>query len=273
MNDQVEDFFQGQLAVWSQARANFSALSGVRTKEVIVGGFLYRLQYNPGRRVSATANIDPAALAARPCFLCNRPPEQTQIRVLGRYDLLVNPFPVFERHLTIADTTHTLQTIKGRFGDMLDLAEYLDDYVVFYNGPKCGASAPDHMHFQAGKRGDIPLETHWRSVTTEPIAHLQNATIILQSNNRTDMLARFDELFPNMTGDEPMMNLLVWREGDMWVCAVFKRKKYRPSCYPNPLISPGALEMAGLVITPREEDFESVSTKDIDNIIKEVGPS
>ena len=148
----VDAFLQEQLAEWEQARNNFAALSGVKVKEVDIDGMTVKVQFNPARIVSSAAKVDAKSLKERKCFLCaaNRPAVQRGIEWGGHYTILINPFPIFPRHLTIPDNNHVDQLISGRIADMVSLAGDLKGYTVFYNGPKCGASAPDHMHFQAG---------------------------------------------------------------------------------------------------------------------------
>lgn len=160
MNQTIHHLLTGQLASWETARNNYAALSGVRVKELNVNGILYKVQFNPARIVSSGAKVDAKSILERKCFLCpaNLPPVQKGIPFGGHYNILVNPFPIFPRHLTVPELAHTPQRIATRFTDMLELAEALTDYTIFYNGPKCGASAPDHAHFQAGNKGFMPIE-------------------------------------------------------------------------------------------------------------------
>ena len=151
MNQTIHNLLTEQLASWETARNNYAALSGVQVKELNVNGTLYKVQFNPARIVSSGAKVDAKSIKERKCFLCpaNLPAVQKGIPFEGHYNILVNPFPIFPRHLTVPETAHVAQRIAPRFGDMLDLARQLTDYTIFYNGPKCGASAPDHAHFQA----------------------------------------------------------------------------------------------------------------------------
>lgn len=167
MNQTIHHLLTGQLASWETARNNYAALSGVRVKELNVNGIPYKVQFNPARIVSSGAKVDAKSILERKCFLCpaNLPPVQKGIPFGGHYNILVNPFPIFPRHLTVPELAHTPQRIATRFTDMLELAEALTDYTIFYNGPKCGASAPDHAHFQAGNKGFMPIEKDWRGQT------------------------------------------------------------------------------------------------------------
>lgn len=156
-------FITAQRAEWPLAARNFDALDGVEVRSIAMPGMDIKVQFNPARIVSSGAKVDARSLAERPCFLCgkNRPAEQRGIDWRG-YTVLVNPFPIFPRHLTIPAVGHTPQRIQGRVADMLALAAELPGYTVFYNGPRCGASAPDHMHFQAGNSDFLPI---WQRLT------------------------------------------------------------------------------------------------------------
>ena len=166
-NKAVYDLIDRQLAVWQQAKDNYQALSGVGVKELVVEGFPVKVQFNPARIVSSAAKVDPKTIKERKCFLCgaNRPAIQEGLPFYGKkceYSVLINPFPIFPKHLTIPDVGHVNQTIEGeyeRYEDMLTLSEVLDEFLFFYNGPKCGASAPDHMHFQVATKVFCRLST------------------------------------------------------------------------------------------------------------------
>ena len=156
---QINDFINAQIAEWPTAAGNFEALKGVKVKEVALPGWTVKVQFNPARIVSSAAKVDAKSLKERKCFLCaqNRPDVQRGISWGDKYTILINPFPIFPRHLTIPDDCHVDQLIEGRIADMIRLAQQLDEYTVFYNGPRCGASAPDHMHFQAGNSDFLTL--------------------------------------------------------------------------------------------------------------------
>ena len=161
MKEKVARLLSEQLSEWPLAQTNYQALNAVCVKELHVGEIAYKVQYNPARIASSGAKTDVQSIQARKCFLCasNRPAEQRGIPFKEHYEVLVNPYPIFPKHLTIPDTTHTEQVIEGRIHEMLELAQALPDFTIFYNGPRCGASVPDHMHFQAGSRGFMPIET------------------------------------------------------------------------------------------------------------------
>ena len=267
----INNLFDEQLSNWEFARKNYQALEQVKTRNLVVDGLEYKVQFNPARIISSAAKIDAQSIQERECFLCaeNLPPEQNGIPFNGRYTILVNPFPIFPRHLTIPLMEHIPQRIASRFGDMLDLAQQLNDYIIFYNGPKCGASAPDHFHFQAGNKGFLPIEKKPK---------MYNA-IIIESNNKEEVLNRFKQIDATLPlvpeDDEPMMNILTWYEATKWIVCVFPRKKHRPSCYnaegeTNLLISPASVDLGGVFITPLEKDFEKISAEDIAGILREV---
>ena len=261
-------------------------------KELNVNGIPYKVQFNPARIVSSGAKVDAKSIQERKCFLCpaNLPPVQKGIPFGGHYHILVNPFPIFPRHLTIPELAHTPQRIASRFTDMLELAEALTDYTIFYNGPKCGASAPDHAHFQAGNKGFMPIEKDWRGQTAGKIADYRKAalwylddapraTLVIESTSKEDAADLFDIIYRSLDvkpeEDEPMMNVLVLYEADRWVVFVFPREKHRPACYTaegeaNLLSSPASVDLGGVFITPVEKDFLKITAEDVAQILSEV---
>ena len=293
----IQDLLDEQLSSWKTAKDNFAALAQVREKELDVNGSRYKVQFNPARIISSAAKVDSKSIQERKCFLCpaHRPAEQKALPFKGEYQILVNPFPIFPRHLTVPALEHTAQLIRGRFADMLDLAVMATDYVVFYNGPRCGASAPDHIHFQAGNKGFLPIEEEWRARKTEQagtyhaatlwtLNDVLRSTLIIESPVQEDAVALFDIIYEAMElksgEEEPMMNLLAWTEegengSKRWIVCIFPREKHRPSCYAaegeaNILISPASVDMGGVFITPRESDFEKLTAADIATILSEV---
>lgn len=274
------------------ARNNYAALSGVQMKELNVNGTLYKVQFNPARIVSSGAKVDAKSIKERKCFLCpaNLPAVQKGIPFEGHYNILVNPFPIFPRHLTVPETAHVAQRIAPRFGDMLDLARQLTDYTIFYNGPKCGASAPDHAHFQAGNKGFMPIEQDWRRQIAGKVADYGQATLwwlndaprttlVIESADRKTAIKLFDTVYHSLDiqpgEDEPMMNVLVMYEDNKWIVFVFPRAKHRPACYTaegdaNLLSSPASVDLGGVFITPVEKDFIKITAEDIAQILSEV---
>lgn len=292
MNKEVNDLLARQLATWETARHSYEALTGVRVKELNVRGVPYKVQFNPARIVSSGAKVDAKSIRERRCFLCaaNRPAEQEGIPFLGHYELLVNPFPIFPRHLTIPETEHVPQLIGHRFADMLELARELTDFTIFYNGPRCGASAPDHAHFQAGNRGFMPIEADWRTRIGETVVQTECATLYsLDDAPRTTLVIDTDDAdeacrffqtiyhaLPVPEGDqEPMMNILALYESSRWTIFVFPRAKHRPACYTAEgdarlLSSPASVDLGGVFITPVEQDFLKITADDVAQILCEV---
>ncbi|MCI1779462.1 MAG: DUF4922 domain-containing protein [Bacteroidales bacterium] len=301
-SDIADALLKKDLETWSVASERFGALAGVSIKRLRVGCFDFKVQYNPARVVSTTAKIDAETLRNRKCFLCReyRQVGQDAVRVIcdgGEYDLIVNPFPIFNRHFTIVDDVHVRQHIEGRFIDMVSLAKSLCNHIVFYNGPKCGASAPDHLHFQAGNKGELPLQTDFDKLDRKVfyktartrlsyVVNFANGCFILESHCRRDITRVFNlfmSVLPVKKGDwEPMMDILVWfertdnkRDPNLWRAAVFVRRQLRPSCYTakgekHLLVSPASVDFGGIFVTPRKEDFDKITSGDIEKIFSEI---
>lgn len=292
MNDVALQLYYEQLRMWKTACTNYRALSFVQTREVSVNGISYRMQYNAARIVSSGAKVDAASIARRPCFLCtsHRPVEQKSIPVLGHYELLINPYPIFPEHFTLVEKEHVPQRIAPRIADMLQLAYLLSHYTVFYNGPCCGASAPDHAHFQAGTRGFLPVEDTWRQRIDKELTRIANATLYcLDDTPRTTLVIEADQVeaacrmfhvvyqaLPVLQGEtEPRMNILTLFRNGHWEIFIFPRSKHRPACYSAVgkaclLSSPASVDLGGVFILPREEDFRKITASDIIQILREV---
>ncbi len=282
-----------QILFWRLAHNNYQSLKDdAETSKMMVRGRVIRLQFNPGRIRSTAANVDTESLKARPCFLCkeNMPKEQKSISCGNNYEIRVNPYPIFPQHFTIPSVCHERQQIKGRYMDMLSFAKELNKFIIFYNGPKCGASAPDHMHFQAGKKGLLPLENLWINYDLEKIISINYSTLyrvnysspvtfLIESSKLSESVELFNCLYSSLEikeGDyEPMMNILVWNEGGQWLTFIFPRRAFRPSCYyaegdDRILISPATMEMAGFFPIPLEKDYRRIQARDIEQIWSEV---
>ena len=292
MKEKVARLLSEQLSEWPLAEANYQALGAVCVKELHVGGIAYKVQYNPARIASSGAKTDTQSIQTRKCFLCasNRPAEQRGIPFKEHYEVLVNPYPIFPKHLTIPDTAHTEQGIEGRIQDMLELAQALPDFTIFYNGPRCGASAPDHMHFQAGSRGFMPIETDWKERKGEKVVQQGNATLwrmddaprntlVIESTCIDDAERLFNAIYQNLptppSGEEPMMNLLAMYDEGKWILFILLRRKHRPSCYTTQgnerlLCSPASVDLGGVFILPIAEDFEKITDEMAENIVSEV---
>lgn len=289
---EIKEFFDRQLEQWPMAKGNFDALAGVEVKTLDVDGMPFKVQFNPARIVSSGAKVDAASLKARKCFLCaeNRPEVQFGLPWKERYTILINPFPIFRRHLTIPDNSHTDQLIDGRIADMLDLAAELDGYTVFYNGPRCGASAPDHMHFQAGNSDFLTIAQALEDTELKAIATDGEATLYLEDTlpvkafviDAKDHAAgerlfkRLYAAIPVPEGEkEPMMNILSFSTPAAERLVVIPRKRHRPSFYGTEgedcmLISPASVDVGGVFITPRPEDFKKMDAEAIKRVLDEV---
>lgn len=285
-------FFESQLAEWEFARRNFEALRRIETKTFDLDGFLIRVQFNPARIVSSAAKVDAASVVARKCFLCseNQPPEQRGLPWGDGYRVLVNPYPIFARHFTIPAAEHVPQSIADRYGDMLALARCFDREVVFYNGPRCGASAPDHAHFQAVGKGAMPLEAEIGRFATEKVLEASGAAayairdylrggFVIRSADASAAAACFGKLYEALevlpADAEPMMNVLTWYDSDGWTSCVFPRTKHRPACFygegaTDLLVSPASVDLAGVMIVPRKDDFVKITAENIRAIFNEV---
>ena len=292
--ERVDELFSAQLRDWELARVNYALLSKVKTRAIEFEGFRIFVQFNPERMRSSAAKVDTKSIESRPCFLCekNRPSEQKGVPFGKDLTILINPFPIFSRHLTIPTEKHIDQRIAGSFSRMLDLAEAIPEYVVFYNGPQCGASAPDHLHFQAGKIGFLPIEKdfeerklvrllsgrnqveiwHWRDYL--------RGIITLKGSDKEEIISAFNsffERFYHLQPDkpEPMLNILAYYNIDDWIIHLIPRKIHRPVQFfakgdDQILLSPASVDLGGVIITPREEDFNKITASDIKDIFCQV---
>jgi hypothetical protein len=293
-SEKVNDLFTSQLTGWELAKNNYGLLSKVRTKHIDFGNFEVKVQFNPGRIISSSAKVDTKSIEARPCFLCkaNRPLQQKDLIFSNKYTILVNPFPIFPRHLTIPSPDHTDQRIKYNFEDMLFLAEAMPDFVIFYNGPECGASAPDHLHFQAGNKGFMPIEKDFLNAKLAVLSGVREGVeiwrwrdylrgiITLRGSDRKSLLKAFRCLY-NLLSEiqpdrpEPMVNILASFDSKGWRTDIFPRKIHRPAQFflegtNQILISPAAVDLGGVIITPREQDFQQLGKDDVTDIFQQV---
>lgn len=292
LNTQIKNLFNSQIGDWELASTNFEGLKTVQTKSFSFDDFEVRVQFNPARIVSSGAKVDAKTIAERKCFLCaeNRPTEQKGID-FGDYEILVNPFPIFPEHFTIPRKEHVDQQILPYFADMLELAKAMDDYLLFYNGPKCGASAPDHMHFQAGTKDFLPLVNDYKRlksthtdllVTTEKMQLLQmknymRTVYCIESMNVESAKDAFEKLYFHFQGEEsiePLMNIVCLFENNKWYVFVLPRKAFRPWQYTAEgnkqlLVSPATVEMCGIFITPVESHFERIAKEDLQSILEQ----
>lgn len=305
-----ELFIENQLAKWQTARTNHEALNQIETRRFELAGNTITVQFNPARAVSTCAKVDKSSIEARKCFLCpeNKPNEQDEIIISldEPFSLRINPYPILPGHLTISSLKHQDQvladkTIRQLPGKLISwLEEYFaSGYVLFYNGAKCGASAPDHFHFQAVKQSDVPVIQQWERLMETAVREKEIKTEngntyssfqitsyicpiqVFICNHSADilpeMINQYLESLPLHEGEsEPRYNLFAWQDKQRgFTMAYFPREGHRPACYTATggeqlLVSPGALDMAGLLVTPRKEDFDKITKSDITQIYKEV---
>ena len=311
--------YDEQLPMWKEAQERYEKLANVVTAEMETNGCKLVAQYNPARIVSTGAKVDAESIQQRPCFLCevNRPAEQISSPLLKKYYLLLNPNPILPKHFTIPLRHHRKQQIFDYYEDMMEITSQLKEMFVFYNGPKCGASAPDHMHFQAGSRGVVPLERDWNKLYKPNLSRIwpiseeeyleavkmdmvadstgvfslrnylcPGIVIITRTPHANKVL--FEKVYRSLPINEdeyePMMNIMAWSQSnaadgyERIVSVILPRTKHRPDCYfkegkEQVMVSPGSLDMGGMIITPRKEDFDQMNAELAKSIIQECGMS
>ena len=295
LSSQIKNLLDSQIVDWELAKNNYKGLESVKVKDFSFDGFSIKIQFNPSRIISTSAKVDAKSIQERKCFLCkeNLPKEQTGIDYKNEYIILVNPFPIFPEHFTIPKVDHKPQRIKENFEDILDLSKDLQDrYTVFYNGPKCGASAPDHMHFQAGIKNFMPVDYEFESIQKITLSNSDNLKISytenylrnfisLESPDKYQITNAFNKVYDSIEqveakDDEPMMNVVASYQNDEWRIIVFPREKHRPSHYfeegeKRILLSPASVDLGGVCITPREDDFNKITKREIKDILTQVG--
>lgn len=295
INSSLQIFFNQQLEKWDEVRKRYNELSKTETRELTEGNFTIKIQWNPARMVSTGAKLDAKTLAKRPCFLCqkNRPQQQIKISI-GNYEILVNPFPIMPNHFTIPSLEHTPQSVLNSYGMMHELLQEYQELMVFYNGPQCGASAPDHSHLQAGNNGLLPLQSAWKQLSEDltEIVKLNEeegiyiinkypcSALLIKSRTKENDEKLFKQLYNSLIilsvdNQEPPMNIVAWRKDEQYFAVVFPRSKRRPDCFnaqgdQQYMITPGALEMSGLMVTPRQEDFKRITSEKAFDILREV---
>jgi hypothetical protein len=279
MIDQIEHLLERQSRAWPQLARGIEGLALASTRSVRIDWYEVYLRHIPHRIVSTTAEVDRAAIAKRPCFLCaeNLPPEEEGVPFGQDFMIYCNPFPIVDRHLTIAHRTHSPQRIANQFGNMLDLAATLPGYFVIYNGPECGASAPDHLHFQAGSRGLFPIEKDTAGVTAITVPNYGRNVLMFREREKAASIARMDraiELLARVTGKraEPMVNIAVFYDNGDWVAYLFPRGKHRPEAFHTGelTISPAAIDLCGIVAVPLAKDFETITAGAVAAVFREV---
>lgn len=297
LGDAAKELLEQQKTEWELLANGSKSLSTVEVKEFQFDGFSLKVQFNPGRIISTSAKVDPKSIKERKCFLCpqNLPPQQKGILYKDHYVVLCNPFPIFPEHFTIPGKEHKPQAIQGAFADMLEFSKDISKYyTVFYNGPKCGASAPDHFHFQAGDKNFMTIDHDYptlkqkysqtmhdgNDVQVYAIDDSLRKMLVFESGNidvLADALEKFYikyKAFVN-TEEEPMMNVLSFYENDAWRVIILLRQKHRPSHYfiegeEQIMLSPASVDLGGVCITPLEKDFNKITKEILSEIFKEV---
>ena len=297
LSDKFDALLAQQKETWPVCLKGYNNLKTTEIKIFEFDGFIIKVQYNPARIISTSAKVEPESINGRKCFLCynNLPEGQKGIVYKNHYLILCNPFPIFNKHFTIPSIEHIPQLIDDSFSKLLGLSKELGkDYTVFYNGPKCGASAPDHLHFQAGNSYFMPIDYEYDDIKinlgTKLVGkeNLQVFTIdkylrkffAFESNNKEILLKTF-EIFYNIiekiskSEEEPTMNILSNFENDKWRIIIFPRSSHRPLFYfsegeENILVSPAAVDLGGILITPLEKDFVKITKELIIDIFSQV---
>jgi len=291
----LEELVETQKKNWPLVASNFRGLEKVEVRHFQFDGFQINVQFNPERMLSTVSKTDQKSIAARPCFLCseNRPVEQDEIEFGDQFLILVNPFPIFNFHFTISSTTHIAQRFLPSARIFLELAEAMEGFAVIYNGPECGASAPDHLHFQVGESTLLPIALEFDilknssrkiysggSTNVFAFDHYLRKMISIETTSMLEgleVIGVFYKHFQAIQPDkiEPMMNVLCFRKDGKWVIHLFPRKAHRPTHYfesgaKQILISPGSVDFGGVFILPRREDFDKITQEDVVDILDQV---
>lgn len=295
LGDNAERLFNQQISSWKLAADGYKSLKSVQVKKFEFDGFEIEANFNPGRIISSSAKVDSKSIKERPCFLCvkNLPLEQKAVRTINNFILLVNPFPIFPIHFTVPSINHIPQLIENDIDNMLQITKRMGrNYTLFYNGPKCGASAPDHLHFQIGNMGFMKIDSEYSSVIEkfgktvkeEGSSKIYSVTgymrnfFAIESNDSATLNKLFLSVINALKGaskhEEPMINVLCSYENG-WRVIIFPRSKHRPDQFfedgdKKILISPAAVDLGGVCIFPREKDFENISKDQIVDIFQQV---
>lgn len=293
LHAQAKALLAQQRATWPQLREAIAGLDAVKYKKLVVKDYDVLAQFNPGRMSSTGAQVDAATIKQRPCFLCvgNLPPEEQGLAFGADHIILCNPSPVLADHLVIAARTHTPQAIAGHFPVLLELAAGLGkEWFVLYNGPCCGASAPDHRHFQACARAGVPLFNDFKHLLAEgaPAQHWTvrkfddyRINLLALSSRDPDWLAEaFGHTLAELAAvtridDEPLLNLVATYQNGQWTVFLLPRSRHRPTCYlaegdKQLTISPAAIDLAGVLVVPQPDHFARLTAQNVAEIYAEV---
>lgn len=295
--DRLKALYDQQIDTWKLAKENYSGLNSVKVETKVFDDAEIKLQHNPHRVISTTADVSDETVNNRKCILCeeNLPVEQKFIKYYKEYNFLINPYPILKEHFTIVKSKHVRQNITTYLNDLLLLSRDVGEkYVVFYNGPKCGASLPEHLHFQMGSKEQLPLYNYLnnhsgekinqtiktRKLKITPFTGTGRFGLIVESRDSVEILNFFSILLSAMDrgqdfSDEPMLNILSFFEDGNWRVVIFLRKKHRPHYYYKEdeskiVVSPASIDLAGLMIVPREEDLQKLNSRIIKDIYREV---
>ncbi len=271
----IDKLFDEQVAAWPLLARGIDSLKNVRIRKVDVNGYRVFFRHLPPRILSTTAVVDRESIAKRPCFLCaaNLPAEEKGIAFNSDFTIYCNPFPILDRHLTIVHNEHRPQRIAGQLDSMFSLAETFPDYMVIYNGPECGASAPDHMHFQAFLQSGVPVKDDVANNSGLKIPNYARHVLVLRNASPSQLesaIRRWNEVSPREP--EPLLNLAVYRDPAGTVALLFPRSKHRPMVFHTGefTVSPASIDLCGVFVTPVEKDFQRISGEDIRSIYEEV---
>lgn len=296
--DSVKTLIRDQKLNWEQCKSGYATLDSVEIKVFHFENFSIKVQFNSGRMISTSAKVDTKSINGRKCFLCkdNLPQEQQTVEYKDDFLILVNPFPIFPEHFTLPSIHHTKQNIEDSFPVLMDFCEDLSpDYSVFYNGPRCGASAPDHLHFQAGTKNFMTIDYEY-DLLKEKLAEkiIENNSLVVsaiddglrkmisfEGNSKSEIEKVFQIFYSSLKeisgqNEEPMMNVVGSYQNKKWRIIVFLRKKHRPDAFftedeeKRILLSPAAVDIGGVCITPREKDFETITKEKLKDIFTEV---
>lgn len=277
---EIEHLFQQQRETWPRLAAGVAGLACAKTRAVRVGSFDVFVRHIPHRIGSTTAAVDPSSIEKRPCFLCaeNLDPEEKGIDCGNEFTVYCNPFPIVERHITIVHREHRPQQIAGQLSNFLEIARALPGYFIIYNGPECGASAPDHLHFQAGSRALFPIENDLRDVSGPAVAGYERNLFMFSGSERDlliETISRTISLLSAVTGKvpEPLINIAGFYSPQAgWTVYLFPRGKHRPEVfYSGELtVSPASIDLCGIFVVPLDSDFEHISGGAIAAIFREV---
>jgi hypothetical protein len=278
----VEELFRRQVVAWPLLGRGVAALAASETRREVVAGSELLVRHIPHRAASTTAAVDSASVAKRRCFLCagNLDPEEEGLPFGSDYTIYCNPFPIVEKHLTIVHREHRPQRIEGQLGAMLDLASALPGLFVVYNGPECGASAPDHMHFQAGSRDGLPVVGEARAARERVLSGFSRTGLVFRGAEPTPIAVEVTRALEALSslgdgrprGPEPWCNIAAFHDESGFTVVVFPRAKHRPEVFHTGelTVSPAAIDLCGIFVVPLEKDFRRISGTDIEAVFREV---